>query len=229
MKAEYGSPSPRASSASYIIQNSDQANTRDLQFLVSDGRDFFSEEKFQTKHEISPIEQGVPAYKLTNTCMDGRFRIAKTILTDPHRNVLLQKVEFEPLRGSMADYHLYVLLSPHINNRGYGNSGWVGDYKGMKMLFAQRESTSLALACSVPFVGMSCGYAGISDGWQDINSHKKMTSYYPEARDGNIALTGEVDLNASGGNFILALALVRTRMRQGYRPKLLCCRISMIF
>ena len=76
----------------------DQANTRDFQFLVSDGRDFFSEEKLQTKHEISPIEQGAPAYKLTNTCLDGRFRIAKTILTDPHRNVLLQKVEFEPLR-----------------------------------------------------------------------------------------------------------------------------------
>jgi glucoamylase len=123
----------------------DQANTRDLQFLVSDGRDFFSEEKFQTKQEISSIEQGVRAYKLTNTCIDGRFRIAKTILTDPHRNVLLQKVQFEPLRGSMADYHLYVLLSPHINNRGYENSGWVGDYKGMKMLFARRERTSLTL------------------------------------------------------------------------------------
>jgi len=197
----------------------DQVNTKDLQFLVSDGRDFFSEEKFQTKHEISPIEQGVPAYKLTNTCMDGRFRIAKTILTDPHRNVLLQKVQFEPLRGSMADYHLYVLLSPHINNRGYENNGWVGDYKGMKMLFAQRASTSLALACSVPFVSMSCGYAGISDGWQDINFHKKMTSYYPEARDGNIALTGEVDLNASKGNFILTLAFGKNPDEAGIQAK----------
>jgi glucoamylase len=104
----------------------DQANIKDLQFLVSDGRNFFSEEKLQTKHEILSIEQGVPAYKLTNTCIDERFRITKTVLTDPHRNVLLQKVQFEPLRGNMADYHLYVLLSPHINNRGYENSGWVG-------------------------------------------------------------------------------------------------------
>jgi glucoamylase len=70
----------------------------------------------QTKHEILSIEQGVPAYKLTNTCIDERFRITKTVLTDPHRNVLLQKVQFEPIRGNMADYHLYVLLSPHINN-----------------------------------------------------------------------------------------------------------------
>ncbi len=197
----------------------DQANTKDLQFLVSDGRDFFSEEKLQTKHEMSPIEQGAPAYKLINTCKDGRFRITKTILTDPHRDVLLQKVQFEPLRGSMADYHLYVLLSPHINNRGYENSGWVGDYKGMKMLFAQRESTALALACSEPFVTMSCGYVGISDGWQDINSHKRLTACYSEARNGNIALTGEVDLKASGGNFILALAFGENPDKAGLQAK----------
>ena len=197
----------------------DQANIKDLQFLVSDGRNFFSEEKLQTKHEILSIEQGVPAYKLTNTCIDERFRITKTVLTDPHRNVLLQKVQFEPLRGNMADYHLYVLLSPHINNRGYENSGWVGDYKGMKMLFAQRASTSLALACSVPFVCMSCGYAGISDGWQDINFHKKMTAYYPEVKNGNIALTGEVDLNTSGGNFILTLAFGENPDEAGLQAK----------
>ena len=197
----------------------DQANIKDLQFLVSDGRNFFSEEKLQTKHEILSIEQGVPAYKLTNTCIDERFRITKTVLTDPHRNVLLQKVQFEPIRGNMADYHLYVLLSPHINNRGYENSGWVGDYKGMKMLFAQRASTSLALACSVPFVCMSCGYAGISDGWQDINFHKKMTAYYPEVKNGNIALTGEVDLNTSGGNFILTLAFGENPDEAGLQAK----------
>jgi glucoamylase len=95
----------------------------------------------------------------------------------------------------------------------------VGDYKGMKMLFAQRASTSLALACSVPFVCMSCGYAGISDGWQDINFHKKMTAYYPEVKNGNIALTGEVDLNTSGGNFILTLAFGENPDEAGLQAK----------
>jgi len=89
----------------------------------------------------------------------------------------------------------------------------------MKMLFAQRASTSLALACSVPFVCMSCGYAGISDGWQDINFNKKMTAYYPEVKNGNIALTGEVDLNTSGGNFILTLAFGENPDEAGLQAK----------
>jgi glucoamylase len=66
---------------------------------------------------------------------------------------------------------------------------------------------------------MSCGYVGISDGWQDINFHKKMTAHYPEARDGNIALTWEVDLNASGGNFILTLAFGENPDEAGLQAK----------
>src|SRR6266705_2911845 len=60
-------------------------------------------------------------------------------------------------------------------HHGPGNDGWVGSYKGIPMLFAQREGTALALASSSPFKRMSCGYVGFSDGWQDINANKKMT------------------------------------------------------
>ena len=38
----------------------DQANTRDMGFLVADGDQFFSEEKRDTNRRISPLEQGVP-------------------------------------------------------------------------------------------------------------------------------------------------------------------------
>ncbi|MFX1466683.1 MAG: hypothetical protein ACFFA5_09455, partial [Promethearchaeota archaeon] len=156
----------------------DQVNTRDLEFLVTDGSEFFEEEKQHCKHQILPLAQGVQGFRLTNTSKQGRFRIIKTILTDPRRDVLLQQVHFEPLQGQLTDYHLYVLLAPHIKNHGYSNNGWVGDYKGIPMLFAQREDIVLALACSTPFLGMSCGYAGYSDGWQDINKHKCMTQFY---------------------------------------------------
>ena len=123
----------------------DKANTRDLGFIVTD-RDSFLEEKRHTIDEIVPLAQGVPAHRLTNTCAHGRYRIVKTVVTDPKRDVLLEQIRFEPLQGNLSNFALYTLLAPHINNCGYGNDGWVGEYKGHPMLFAQRDGTALALA-----------------------------------------------------------------------------------
>src|SRR3954466_2765009 len=55
----------------------DCANTRDVGLLVSAEGGFFSEEKRHAHHEIEPLEQGVPGYRLTNTCERGRYRITK--------------------------------------------------------------------------------------------------------------------------------------------------------
>ena len=198
----------------------DQVNTRDIGFLVTDRADFFSEEKRQSTHKITPLAPGVPGYRIVNTCEQGRYRITKTILTDPHQDVLLQQIQFKALKGTLADYALYVLLAPHIGNAGNGNNGHVGDYKGVPMLFAERESTALALACSAGFSGMSCGYVGVSDGWQDISQHHRMTWHYAHADDGNIALTGEIDLGACGGTFVLALAFGQDNAEAGLRGRL---------
>ncbi|MFW9946937.1 MAG: glycoside hydrolase family 15 protein [Candidatus Odinarchaeota archaeon] len=184
----------------------DQANLRDFEFLITDNSNFFEEEKINCTHKIELLENGVPAYKLINISKKGKYTIEKIILSDPRRDVLLSKVQFKPLKGKADDYHLYVLINPHIKNFGYGNDGWIGEYKGIHMLFAQREDIVLALACSVPFIKMSCGYYGFSDGWQDIYKNKKLTHSYSKAFDGNITLTGEIDLSSSNGNFILALA-----------------------
>jgi glucoamylase len=197
----------------------DQVNTRDMGFLVTDRKDFFSEEKRQTTHEITPLAPGVPGYRLVNTCMEGRYRITKTIVTDPRQDALLQCVQFEPLQGTLDDYALYVLLAPHIGNAGYGNDGHVGDYKGVPMLFAERGATALALASSAGYSGMSCGYVGVSDGWQDISQHHRMTWFYTQANDGNIALTGEIDLKACGGTFALALAFGQDDAEAGLRAR----------
>jgi len=183
----------------------DQACTRDLGLIVTNGRDYFSEEKRHCTFQNRPLEPGVPAYELTNTCMQGRYRIEKEVLTDPWRNVVLQKIRFVPLTGKLSDYRLYALLASHLANMGYGNTGWVGDYKGKDMLFAQRDACALALASSVPWLKRSVGFAGTSDGWQELSQHFQITREYPRAENGNVALTGEIDLAACNGAFILAL------------------------
>src|SRR5271166_6285554 len=183
----------------------DQACTRDLGFIVTNGSDFFSEEKRHCTVENKPFEPGVPAYELTNTENGGRYRILKEVLTDPYRNVVLQKVRFEALQGSLSDYRLYALLSPHLANCGSANTGWVGDYKGVPMFFAEHDGTALALGCSAPWKKMSVGFVGASDGWQDLSAHFQMEWEYQRAENGNLACTGEIDLTASNGEFLLAL------------------------
>jgi glucoamylase len=73
------------------------------------------------------------------------------------------------------------------------------------MLFAHRDSTAMALACSAPMLKRSVGFAGISDGWQDLSQHFQMAWEYDRAENGNIALTAEINLAACNGEFVFAL------------------------
>jgi glucoamylase len=183
----------------------DQACIRDMGLIVTDGVELFSEEKRDTGHKVEWLADGVPAFKLVNTCHDGRYRIEKQIVTDPQRDTVLQKVQFIPRRGALSWYHLHLLLAPHLGNQGGGNTAWVGEFEGTPLLFAQRNGDSLALACSTSWLKRSVGYVGSSDGWRDLKEHKKMTWEYTHAENGNVALTGEIDLSKSQGDFVLAL------------------------
>jgi glucoamylase len=194
----------------------DHACTRDFGLLVTDGRTFFSEEKRHARHAVAYLAEGVPAYRLVNTCTERRYRIEKEIIAAPHREAILQRTRFTPLRGRLEDYHLYALLAPHLGNRGWGNTAWVGEYKGVPMLFAERESYALALASSAPWLKRSAGFVGVSDGWQDVYQHKQMTWTYAHAENGNVALTGEVDLNVCGGECVLALGFGTSTAEAGH-------------
>ena len=193
----------------------DQACTRDLGLIITDGHSYFSEEKRHCSFENAPIEPGVPVYHLTNTSLDGRYCIRKEVFSDPYRNVVLQRIKFEPLQGKLADYRCYALLAPHIANWGFGNTGWAGDYKGHPMVFARRDHVTLAFACSIPWQRRSVGFVGYSDGWQDLSEHYRLTWDYTRAENGNLALTGEVDLAACQGQFILSLGFGRNCWEAG--------------
>jgi glucoamylase len=198
----------------------DLACTRDMGLIITDGQEFFSDEKRHTRSQVEYLAKGAPAYRLTNTCLDRRYRIEKEIIADPARDVVLQRTRFVPLQGTLADYHLYVVLAPHLGNRGFDNSGWTGDYKGISMLFAEREGmAALALGCSVPWLQRSVGFVGASDGWQDLNEHRRMTWSYARAENGNVALTGEVDLQANDGAFVLALGFDSHALSAGHHAR----------
>ncbi len=183
----------------------DQACVRDLGLLVTDGKEFFSEEKRDTETSIENLAAGVPAYRIVNTCKQGRYRIEKDIIADPGHDVVIQRIQFIPLKHSIDEYHLYALLAPHIRNRGAGNTAWTGEFNAIPMLFAERNGIDLAFACNVPWKKRSVGYVGFSDGWQDVMHNKKMTWDFSRTEEGNVALIGEIDLQKSQGRFTLAV------------------------
>src|SRR5947207_1114292 len=173
----------------------DQPNTRDFQFLITDGETFCHEEKRDLDHCIEYPERDCVFYRLTNSEPQGRYRIAKHVLTDPHRSVLLvhTKVEVpdESLRGKLR---LYALMAPY----GAGNSGRCCEIGASTLIHAQREGVHLVMACSSGFSRRSVGYVGASDGWQDLTGNLKMDWEFSTAERGNIALTGESDLPSHG-------------------------------
>jgi len=175
--------------------NIDQPNTRDFQFLISDGETFCHEEKRDLTHAIEYPERDCLLYRLTNTEPRGRYRLLKDVLTDPHRSVLLVHTKLEvfdeSLRGKLR---LYALLAPHLTGFGAGNSGRWSQLGDDKVLHAQRQDVHLLMACSSGFSRRSVGYVGFSDGWQDLMDNFKMDWEFPAAENGNIALTAEVDL-----------------------------------
>ena len=194
----------------------DYACTRDFGFIVTNGRDYFSEEKRHARSTVRPVADGVPAFKLANVAADGRYRIDKTVLSDPARDVVLQRVSFTALDGG-RDYRLFALLAPHLVNRGANNDAWLGTFKGHEMLFAAGSGNSMALACSAPWRARSVGFVGFSDGWQDLHQNFALAWNYESAHGGNVALAAEIDLSTCNGEFIIALGFGRRAEEAAHR------------
>jgi glucoamylase len=112
--------------------------------------------------------------------------------------------------ASGSPLRLFALLAPHLVNGGADNTGWIGDYKGHRLLFAEGDGTRLALGCSV-------GFVGTSDGWQMLQRSGALTEEYDRAAGGNIALTAEIATPQT--EFRLALGFGRTAPEAGFRVR----------
>jgi len=188
----------------------DHPQLRDVQFLVSDNRQFFHEEKRHLTSVTRRLPDAGLGYRITNSDPDGRYVIHKEVIADPHLPVLLQNVRFEPSARQSDPLSLYLLAAPHLDGGGWGNNGYVGRVAGHDVLVAEKNGFWLAVGATVPFSRLSCGYVGASDGWTDLAAHLGMTWEFDRALDGNIALTAEVDLS-SGSEFTVGLAFGRGR------------------
>ena len=183
----------------------DRPQIRDLQFLITDGETFFHEEKRDLESKIEYIEQHTLGYRVETADPKGRYRITKEIITDPHQSCILIHAKVEAETEWLARLQLYVLLAPHLETSGRGNSARRLRVAGNDALVAWKGRTYLALGANVGFSRSSCGYVGISDGWQDLNDNFQMDWQFDRAENGNIAVMGQIGVSRNP-EFTLGLA-----------------------
>ena len=166
------------------------------------------------------LAEGVPAYHLTNTCGQGRYRIEKDIVADPRprRGAAADRASIA-LQGSLEDYHLYVLLAPHSRQprRGQHRLGRRLQGRAHALRRARRQRPGAGLLRALAASARSAS-SGVSDGWQDLVRHRRMTWDYDRAENGNVALTrrdrpGGVRRRVSAGPGL------RQQLRGGRSPR----------
>jgi glucoamylase len=184
----------------------DTPQIRDFQFLFTDGETFFHDERRDFHcEEINCISEAALGFEVTNYEKQGRYRLYRTILGDPHQTCLLVHTRLDASPEIMAKMRMFVLCAPHLEIGGWHNNGRVLRAHGQRFLAAYKGNTWLVIGATVPFTEMSCGYVGVNDGWQDLSHNYRLDWQYDSALDGNIALTGGLDLSRSS-EFTVGLA-----------------------
>jgi glucoamylase len=178
--------------------------------LISDGKSFFHDEKRHLKHKFERLSDHALGYRCTNSDPHGRYAIVKEIIADPHLACVLQRTKVTGDESFISKLQIYALCAPHLEVGGWGNNGYVAELDGRKILMAQKQGTWLALVATAPFSRTSCGYVGHSDGWTDLAANFQMDWEFDHATDGNIALTGQLDLSTHR-EFTLGLAFGDTQ------------------
>lgn len=183
----------------------DRPQLRDLQYLISDGEGLFHEEKRDLLTTVELLSNRALGYRVTNADPSGRYRIIKEIIADPLLPCLLLRTRVDADPALMKRLRLFALCAPRLGGRGWGNNAYVLAVGGREILVAEKGGIWLAMAASAPFLKASCGYVGRSDGWTDVATNGRLSWEFDQATEGNVALTGEIDLTA-GRDFTLGVA-----------------------
>ena len=190
----------------------DTPQVRDLQFLVTDGKTFFHDERRNTRSSIDCIDDASLGFEITNVASAPSYTLRKTLIGHPHQDCVLMRTRLEAEPSVLSELQLYVLCAPHLEIGGWGNSAEVFDTKAGRIIVAFKGSTWMALGTTAPFLRRSCGYVAVNDGWTDLHDNRRLDWQYRAAYDGNIAVTGQIDLSR-GSEFTVGLGFGDTRHR----------------
>src|SRR5713226_6884232 len=73
----------------------DQPQVRDLQFLIADGETFFHEERRHLDSTTEYLDKHGLGVRIVSSSPDGRYRLIKEVITDPHQPTVLIDTKLE--------------------------------------------------------------------------------------------------------------------------------------
>ena len=182
----------------------DRPQTRDLQLLFADGKSIFLDEKHDLSCETERIDcsQG---YRMTKRDAHGKLSVVQEVIADPVRPCVLANSVVTGEEQFLETLKVYVLCAPHLQVAGAGNNAYVVEVCGRELLVAEKGGLWLTLGASCGFSRLSCGYVGMSDGYTDLKANSRMDYEFDHAKEGNVALTGELNLQQDR-SFTIGLA-----------------------
>ncbi len=162
----------------------DVANTQTLKFIVNGCGEGPPSGEEAAAHRLEITDPRSLSFRQTSET--NSYTLKKTYTTDPERPVVLIDVEF----GSRcrALQRLYVFYDPSLGNSGMHDTAWTQD----GALLASDGDKASALVSSDGFDEASNGFAGTSDGLEELDRQGILGKRYARAADGNVVQVGEV-------------------------------------
>lgn len=186
----------------------DRRQTRDTQFLVTDGKTFLFEERKDGISDVEWVEEGIPAFRVTVRDPKGRFSIEKTYFSSPNHDAVLMGVKFHRFSNNLK---LFILHSTAAGNSGNGDHGLAvmrGSSSGLaEGFYGWQEKDAQALYISVPLKSAAVAFGGKYDGFQDLKSDFRQDYFYNEAHDGHVVYLAEISGDESQNNEAFVVSL----------------------
>ncbi|WP_288657621.1 MULTISPECIES: glucan 1,4-alpha-glucosidase [Pseudomonas] len=188
-----------------------EAQLRAMQVVVK-GPDFVDLEEADTTsetHYLSTDSEGRPtslAYRLINRAKNGQYEIEKHIFTDPDSDALIMRVIF---RSANPALEAYLHIDPAINNSGSGDHA----FTERNALYAQEQETTLVVKASRDLELPTVGFAGVSDGLEELRKKGSLESRYTTTGSipGNVAMMTRIPRTGDLSTIDVVVGFGRTR------------------
>ena len=199
----------------------DMPNVQVLQFIVvNPARPTLETELEDADSQVKVLSDRALSFRQINRARNNQWTISKTYTTDPQRNTLLIDVNFETRNQAL---NLYVYFDPSLNNSGMHDSAWT---EGPALIARDGDKFS-ALLSSGGFTTPTNGFAGTSDGLEQLKKSGRIGTAYARAENGNVVQLARIN---HPGHFTLALGFGQSaeqalsQARGSLRKGFIACR-----